>query len=83
MPKAAGKSKPQIIYKPPPCVVLAVAEDSLDYMVPCPICEKRTIDVSDLPERLIRLRYKCPHCRNVVQTPLVAAGGFEGTGLSV
>ena len=73
MSKTVVKSKPRVIYKPPPSATCAVTEDILYYMVPCPVCEKRTIDLSELPERPIRLRYKCPHCRNIVITPLTAA----------
>ena len=72
MPKATSKKKKQIIYKPPQDEVYSVMEDFLEYKVSCPLCEKRAIDVSDLPERLIRLQYKCPHCHNIVQTPLIA-----------
>ena len=60
----------QKIYSPPKGAAHMVREETLGYMVPCPICEKRAIDVSDLPERMIKLRYKCPHCRNIVVTPL-------------
>lgn len=74
MAKAPAKKAPQIIYSPPQGVVSAFTNETLDYTIPCPICDKRTIDVSELPDRLIKLRYKCPHCRNIVTTPLVAAG---------
>ena len=53
-------------------VELAVMEDALDYMVLCPKCDKRTMDVSNLPERPIKLKHKCPHCNNIVVTPLIA-----------
>jgi len=68
-----SKKQAQKIYSPPQGMVSAVMEKQPDYTVPCPKCEKRAIDVSELPERLIKLRYKCPHCRNIVVTPLKAA----------
>jgi len=40
------------------------------YIVSCPVCEKRVFDVSELPEQMVKLRYKCPHCRSVVVIPL-------------
>ena len=42
------------------------------FMLLCPKCEKRTIDVSGRPERTIKVRYKCPHCSNIVVTPIFA-----------
>jgi len=73
VPTTASKKKVPIIYQPPPNIKYMTSEDILDYTAICPICEKRTIDVSDLPEHLIKLRYKCPHCHNIVTTPLIAA----------
>ena len=70
MSKTAPKNKPQFIYKSPPSAV--VTDSVLDYSVLCPVCGKRTMDVSILPERLVVLQYKCPHCRNLVQTPLIS-----------
>ena len=64
----------QKTYRPPQSAALTVMEETPDYTVPCPICEKRAIDVSELPERMIKLRYKCPHCRNIVVSPLTASG---------
>ena len=49
------------------------AEYSPDFMLPCPKCEKRAIDVSGRPERTIRVRHKCPHCGNIVVTAILAA----------
>ena len=72
MAKKITNQKPQVIYKPPPSLLCAVTDEPLDYMISCPVCERRAIDFSELPERLINLRYKCPHCRNVVDTPLIA-----------
>jgi len=46
---------------------LVVAEDSFEYMAPCPVCEKRVFDVSDPPDSPTRIRLKCPHCRKVVR----------------
>ena len=77
------KKHKQIVYKPPPALVWAVNEDTFDYIVPCPICDKRSIDVSDLPENLIRLRYKCPHCNNLVVTPLVQEPDVSSMQLSL
>ena len=69
------KDKPQKKYRLPQYILPAniefgSMEDISGYTVPCPKCDKRTIDISDLPERLIKLRYKCPHCNNVVVTPI-------------
>jgi len=44
-----------------------------DFILPCPKCEKRTFDVSGRPECTIRVRYKCPHCSNIVIMPIWAA----------
>ena len=68
-PKKTHKNR---IYKPPQLAALMVMENQPDYVVPCPVCEKRALDVSELPERLIKLRFKCPHCRNIVVTPLMS-----------
>ena len=65
--------QPQKMYKPTPAMLWELAEEPLGYMVPCPFCEKRTIDVSELPEHSITLRFKCPHCRSLVNMPLVMA----------
>ena len=51
----------------------SVDEDEFEYSAPCPICEKRTIDISELPDKLVRLRLKCPHCRKIVKIPLSRA----------
>ena len=66
------KKQPQRVYTPPQSVSLADMEEPPDYMITCPKCKRRAIDVSELPERLIKLRYKCPHCRSIVVTPLTA-----------
>jgi predicted RNA-binding Zn-ribbon protein involved in translation (DUF1610 family) len=63
---------PQNIYSPPQYAALTIMEKEPDYMVHCPKCDKRTIDVSEMPERTIKLRYKCPHCRSIVIVPLSA-----------
>ena len=83
MTKTTAKAKPQIIYKPPPSEVFTATDNMLEYASICPVCEKRTIDVSELPEHRITLRYKCPHCRNVVTAPLVAAVVDEDFILSI
>ena len=75
MQKITSEAKPQITYKPPQGVMMSVAEADMDYMVSCPLCEKRTMDASDLPEQVVTLRYKCPHCKNIVRSPLVALPG--------
>ena len=50
------------------------AEDEmLNHIIQCSICNKRAIDISELPDRPIRLRHKCPHCKNLIVTPLTAA----------
>ena len=50
----------------------SVKDDPFEYTAPCPICDKRTFDVSGLPESLVMVRYKCPHCRNIVVIHLAA-----------
>ena len=78
----SAKKQPYLIYLPPQGVLLADMEkqlESLHYMIPCPKCEKRALDASLLPTCQIILRYKCPHCHNIVITPLVAAE--KGRGL--
>ena len=42
-------------------------EKPLEYKIRCPVCEKRVLDVSELPLRAIRVRFKCPHCRKLVE----------------
>ena len=83
MSKKTTKKHKQIVYKPPPELAWTVNEDMFDYIVPCPVCEKRSIDVSALPEILIRLRYKCPHCNNLVVTPLVQEHDVSSLQLSL
>jgi len=49
------------------------AEDEmLNHVIQCSICNKRAIDISELPDRPIKLRHKCPHCKNLIVTPLSA-----------
>jgi len=71
IPKQRSRT-PQRIYTPPSTSAPEVMEKEPVYMVQCPQCEKRTIDVSELPERPIKLRYKCPHCKRVVIVPLAS-----------
>jgi len=51
---------------------LIVAEDSFEYMAICPVCERRVFDASDLSGNPVRVRLKCPHCRNIVKIPISA-----------
>jgi len=83
MSKKTVKKRKQIVYKPPPALIWAVMEDAFDYIVSCPKCDKRTIDISALPESLIRLRYKCPHCNNLVVTPLIQEPDVSSLQLSL
>jgi len=62
---------PQKIYCPPVCADLMATDTEPDYMVQCPKCEKRIIDVYEMPVSMIKLRYKCPHCKSVIIMPLV------------
>ena len=48
-----------------------------DFILPCPKCEKRVIDVSGRPERTILVRYKCPHCSSTVIAPIFATKNSE------
>jgi len=63
---------PPKIYNPSDYAALMVMEKEPHYMILCPKCDKRTLDVSEMPERMIKIRYKCPHCKNVVIVPLTA-----------
>ena len=74
---AKKKASRQTLYVMPCVAKYTVSEEPLEYMVPCPVCEKRAFDISELPERLINVRLKCPHCNKIVQLPLAAknAGG--------
>ena len=56
----------------------AAKDDPFEYTAPCPVCDRRTLDVSGLPESQVMVRYKCPHCRNIVVTYL-AADGVDGS----
>ena len=47
--------------------------EPLEYSVLCPDCEKRAFDISELPESLIMIGLRCPHCNKIVQTPVFAA----------
>lgn len=49
---------------------LVVAEDLFGFLAICPVCERRVFDVSDLSDNPVRLRFKCPHCRNIVIIPI-------------
>ena len=44
----------------------------LEYTVPCPSCTGRAFDLSGLPQELIFVRLKCPHCERIVETPIVS-----------
>ena len=74
MIKKANKTeyRPQKRYcLPQDCnIEFSIKDDVFGYVVPCPKCDKRTMDVSSLPEYPIRLKHKCPHCNNIVITPL-------------
>ena len=61
---------PQKIYNLPTCTAMMVVESEPNYMIQCPKCEKRVIDVYEMPKSMIKLRYKCPHCKNVIIMPL-------------
>ena len=69
---AKKKDNRQTLYVAPYVEKYAVSEAPLEYMVPCPVCEKRAFDISELPERLINVRLKCPHCNKIVQLSLAA-----------
>ena len=70
MIKKSNEKRQRVIYRPSPNISDVPVEDTLYYVVICPICKKRTIDVSPLPENTITLRYKCQHCRNIIKVPL-------------
>lgn len=45
----------------------------LEFTIPCPICEKRAFDISELPQHAVFIRLKCPHCHNIVETSVFAS----------
>jgi len=47
--------------------------DDFEYVASCPICEKRVLDISDVPKTPIRIRIKCPHCRKIIKIPFSGA----------
>ena len=49
---------------------LMVAEEFFEYMASCPLCRRRVFDISDIPDDPVRVRLKCPHCRNIVKIPI-------------
>jgi len=68
---------PQKIYIPPDCTDMGIMDTEPDYMVQCPKCVKRIIDVYEMPVCMVRLRYKCPHCKSVIIMPLAPVLGSE------
>jgi len=72
VPQTAARKKPSKIYSPPSFAAHQNENDPLTYWVQCPKCKGRAMDISDLPERLITLRSKCPICHNIVDMPIVA-----------
>ena len=48
----------------------AVIKDEFDYSASCPVCDKRALDISDLPDTPVRVRLKCPHCHKLIRIPL-------------
>ena len=67
----SNDKRQRIVYRPPPFKSDIREEGTHYYIVTCPVCDKRTIDVSALPKSTIVLRYKCPHCRHIILVPLV------------
>ena len=59
-----------------------IAEEPFGYIIPCPECERRAYDISDLPEHFIILKLKCPHCNKIVETPIFA-GLTEGLSVFI
>ena len=45
-------------------------KDEFEYSAPCPVCDKRALDISVLPDTQIRVRLKCPHCHKLIKIPL-------------
>jgi len=70
--KNQSNAKIQKILNSPQDVEFGI-DDAPDFIIPCPKCEKRAIDVVGRPERTIKVRHKCPHCRNIVVTAILAA----------
>ena len=68
-----GRRKPvtyDTVGKDKPDDPMVVAEESFGYMASCPVCTRRVFDVSDIASDSVRVRLKCPHCRNIVKIPI-------------
>ena len=48
-------------------------KDGFGYTISCPVCDKRVLDMSAIPDAHVIIRLKCPHCRKVVKIPFAAA----------
>ena len=72
MTQATKKQTPKI-YSPPKAAMRSAKDEILNHIIQCSICRKRAIDISELPDRPIKLRHKCPHCKNLIVTALAAA----------
>ncbi|MDR1439325.1 MAG: hypothetical protein LBJ10_04805 [Clostridiales bacterium] len=68
--KKAAARKKQRTYAAPPGSAGMAMEEPLEYMVSCPVCDKRAFDISELPRAPISVRLKCPHCHKIVQVPV-------------
>ena len=55
----------------------STAEDEFGYSAPCPVCDKRALDITALPGIAVRVRLKCPHCHKLVKIPLGRAPPSE------
>ena len=64
------KARQQTAGNPPLGGYRPVMKESFGYIIPCPECEKRAYDISELPEQFITLKLKCPHCSKIVETPI-------------
>ena len=47
-----------------------IMENEFEYSAVCPVCDKRALDITDLPDTPIRARLKCPHCHKIIEIPL-------------
>ena len=56
-----------------PNAPVTVMEQAIEYIAPCPKCDRRVLDVLEPPERKAKVRLKCPHCRRIVNIQIAAA----------
>jgi hypothetical protein len=46
-------------------------KDKFGYTASCPLCKRRVLDISTMPDDSVYVRLKCPHCRQIVKIHLL------------